>query len=613
MTRSNVIFRVDATDASDQRLDVEIEVEAPFTASSLKLSFPRWVPGSYFLREPIQHVSHLQAIDGDGKPLNVVRKDVDSIVIKDVSSLTKVCIRYKLLCVENTVRSNHLDDTHLHMMPPFTWFLPTSGIDAERMNETHVVEFTLPTDWNVSTQLTFQQTSPHGSGQRHTFTAEHRDALLDGIAECNANEIHRFTVGGRNHALHYWDAGGYKPNEVMLERFIHDIKNIIAEHHALFGPLDEPYHTILHLTDGGRGGLEHTNSQTSMVPRTSLQPGHVEDYRDLVSLFSHEYVHQWNVKRLRPKLFLDYDLQREINTDLLWWFEGATSWIGDIMCLRSGAWSAEGYFADMKRKLKRHHTRSGSSCQALCEASHEAWIHLYRSHAYSRETQISYYLEGELTMFALDAELRKRSKGENGVCDLMKTLYDKHNIYVEDRSKRGVQYNDIRKALTSLTGGRRLGSFLDDVTKEAGNLDLSRAFSIFGLDYKPSDEPKRKQGTESVVWEHFAQGWLGVHVRSQGNKLKVTSHMQHSPVREHLQVGDEIVSVDAIRVTNAEQLKSTLKGKVGSTARVMFARNSVMHDAVLDVALEPNYPTVTTSNGNRLWKSTIRSRQVDSA
>ena len=67
--------------------------------------------------------------------------------------------------------------------------------------------------------------------------------------------------------------------------------------------------------------------------------------------FSHEYVHQWNVKRLRPKLFLDYDLQREVNTDLLWWFEGATSWIGDIMCLRSGAWSAEDYFADMKRKL----------------------------------------------------------------------------------------------------------------------------------------------------------------------------------------------------------------------------------------------------------------------
>ena len=313
-------------------------------------------------------------------------------------------------------------------------------------------------------------------------------------------------------------------------------------------------------------GLEHTNSQTSMVPSTFLQPGHVEDYRDLVSLFSHEYVHQWNVKRLRPKRFLDYDLQREVNTDLLWWFEGATSWIGDIMCLRSGAWSAEDYFEDMKRKLKRHHTRSGSSCQALCEASHEAWIHLYRGHAYSRETQISYYLEGELTMFALDAELRKRSKGATGVCDLMKLLYEKHNIFVQNEAMRGVQYSDIRKGLTSLTGGRRLGSFLDAITKEAGNLDLDKAFSHFGLDYKPSEQPKRKPGTERVVWENFAQGWLGVHVRSQGNKLKVTSHMQNSPVREQLQVGDEIVAIDGLRTVNAEQLKSNLKGKVGTSS-----------------------------------------------
>lgn len=177
---------------------------------------------------------------------------------------------------------------------------------------------------------------------------------------------------------------------------------------------------------------------------------------------------------------------------------------------------------------------------------------------------------------------------------------------------RGVQYNDIRKALTSLSGGRRLGSFLDEITKEAGNLDLDRAFSLFGLKYTPSEEPKRKEGTESVVWENFRQGWLGVHVRTQGNKLKVTSHMQNSPVRERLQVGDEIVAIDALRVVNAEQLKSNLKGKVGTSVRVMFARNSVMNSLLLDVVPEPNYPTVSTSEGNRLWKSTIRSRQVGS-
>ena len=88
--------------------------------------------------------------------------------------------------------------------------------------------------------------------------------------------------------------------------------------------------------------------------------------------------------------------------------------------------------------------------------------------------------------------------------------------------------------------------------------------------------------------------------------------MQNSPVREQLQVGDEIIAIDGIRIINAEQLKSNLKGKVGTTARIMYARNSVMHDILLNVSLEPNYPTVTTSDGNRLWKSTIRSRQPGS-
>ena len=92
MTSSNVVFRVDATDAGDQRLFVEIEVSAPFTSSALKLSFPRWVPGSYFLREPIQHVSHLEAFDEKGNSLKVVRRNVDSIVIRDLASVSKVRI-----------------------------------------------------------------------------------------------------------------------------------------------------------------------------------------------------------------------------------------------------------------------------------------------------------------------------------------------------------------------------------------------------------------------------------------------------------------------------------------------------------------------------------------
>lgn len=609
MTESGITFTVDATQPSHQRLRVEIQIKAPFLKPKLKLSFPRWVPGSYFLREPIQHVTALSVSNESGNALPFSRKDVDSIVISTVQSTKHVTVKYELLAVDLTVRSNHFDHTHLHMMPPFTWFLPTSGIEKERMNMQHSVQFKLPKSWTVTTQLNPVETRDRDGMNVHIYSAENRDDLLDGIAECNPNSVIETIVDGRRHTLDIWDAGGIDPHPAMLERFIHDMESIIREHHALFGIIKEDYHTILHLTDGARGGLEHTNSQTSMVPRTSLQPGNVEEYRDLVSLFSHEYLHQWNVKRLRPKNFLDYDLQREVNSDLLWWFEGTTSWLGDIICLQSGAWSKEDYFADLKRKLKRHHSRSGINSQSLVESSHEAWIHLYRSHAYSRETQISYYLEGELSVFALDAELRKRSNGESGVADLMAKLFHKHNNDVEKISDRGIQYKDIRKALTSLPGGRRLGSFLDEITTQKGVLDLNRAFSLFSIPYQANKQKERKEGTESISWNDFEQGWLGINLRSQNNKLLISSHLQGSPVREYLQVGDEIVALNNQRITSSEQLKTALKGNTGREVAILFSRRSVVKEVNVTPIIQPEYPTVSVCDGNRFWKATTRSLQ----
>ncbi|MDA8777807.1 PDZ domain-containing protein [Candidatus Poseidoniales archaeon] len=609
MTESGITFTVDATQPSHQRLKVAIHIQAPFSKSKLTLSFPRWVPGSYFLREPIQHVTNLSVSDDSGNALTFSRKEVDSIVISDVQSCKSVIVEYQLLAVDLSVRSNHFDESHLHMMPPFTWFLPTSGIEDERMNFQHSIQFKLPKSWTVTTQLDKIELEENNDMNIHIYSAKNRDDLLDGIAECNSNSVIETTIDGIRHTLDIWDAGGKEPHPVMVERFIHDMKSIIKEHHALFGIIEEDYHTILHLTGGPRGGLEHMNSQTSMVPRTSLQPGNIEEYRDLVSLFSHEYLHKWNVKRLRPKKFLDYDLQREVNSDLLWWFEGTTSWLGDIICLQSGAWSKEDYFADMKRKLKRHHSRSGIDSQSLCEASHEAWIHLYRGHAYSRETQISYYLEGELSIFALDAELRKRSNGESGVGDLMAELYHKHNINVEQKGDRGIQYRDIRKALTSLRGGRRLGTFLDELTTKKGVLDLDQAFALFGIPYESSKAKERKDGTEKIAWKEFEQGWLGINLRNQNNKLLVSSHLQGSPVREHLQVGDEVIAINDQRITSSEQLKTALKGNAEEEITILYSRSSIIQEVNVTPINEPKSPTVSACDGNRFWKATTRTLQ----
>ena len=55
----------------------------------------------------------------------------------------------------------------------------------------------------------------------------------------------------------------------------------------------------------------------------------------MLGLISHEYFHTWNIKRLRPAEFAQFDYGRENYTGLLWFFEGFTSYYDDLLVRRA--------------------------------------------------------------------------------------------------------------------------------------------------------------------------------------------------------------------------------------------------------------------------------------
>ena len=604
---SGITFQIDATEGTSRRLQVGLEISGPFTGSTLTLHFPRWVPGSYFLREPIQHMTEFSAEGDHRAQLKSVRHNVDAMKIKVPAGTEKVTVRYRLLADDLSVRANHLDESHLHMMPPFTWFLPTEGIDSARLNMQHTIEVHAPKAWIPAAQYALQGdknqngTLSGNTGTTHVFTTPNRDELLDGIIEINAHPIQSWDVEGRTHHLKLWDSGGHPVDEGMLARFKQDMDRVVKEHHALFGvPSWDNYITVIQLTEKARGGLEHLNSQTSMLPRQCLMPGHEDAYRDLVSLFSHEYLHQWNVKRLRPRNFLDYDLQKEGHSDLLWWFEGGTSWLGDMLCVRSGAWSEEDWRKDLMRKMKRHTTRNGMAFESLTESSHDAWIHLYRGHAFSRETQISYYLEGELTIMELDMELRKRSKGLHGVCDLTALLCQKHALECDPTERLGVTHKDIRKALTSMKGGGRLGTMLDEIVNRKAAPDMGRVMAYFGLTL----EPEHKEKPEQVK-----AAWMGLNLAVKAGRITISTHMAGSPMRQILMPGDEIIAVNGMRCATTSALETALKGHVDQDVRITYAHEGMLRECTVRLPEAPKHNVKLAGKGNKNWRSYIATRQ----
>ena len=139
------------------------------------------------------------------------RIDVDGVKITGVSAASKVLLTYRVLAAEMTCRANHLDESHVHIMPPYTWMLPTKGIASERLDFTHKIILKKPEKWTTAIQL---------SGKEGEWFAEGRDEMLDAIIESNSNPMISFEVEGCKQYLKLWDSGGHKIPEEGLNRFI---------------------------------------------------------------------------------------------------------------------------------------------------------------------------------------------------------------------------------------------------------------------------------------------------------------------------------------------------------------------------------------------------------
>ena len=640
MRRASIHYELDVTAGAAQVVRCAMRIKAQFTSRRVDLAFPRWSPGSYLIREPFRLVHDLTAtanIPSGETRLNPQRHGPSEVRLTIPDATKSVTIEWSQYANDLSVRTNHLDSTHFHLMPSATWPVITTGV-VDFSECKLLVSMLHPADWSATSQmpnysgkinpilkpsqLTSSTESTHSKGVNEGFTNERvendvarttwqpidRDALYDGVIEANPNPEIIFPAGGRTFRLKYWDAAGLPIRQEDMQRLIKAMTQIIDEAHALFGkPPWDDYAIILHLTGKLRGGLEHTGSQTSAVKRTAMDEGDEVGWRDLVSLLSHEYVHAWNVKRLRPKEFLSYDLTKECHTDLLWWFEGVTSWLGDLICVRSGAWSTKDWIDDLEHKMSRHVSMSGNLHQSLAESSHESWIHLYRPHCFSNQTTISYYLQGELAAMCLDLGIRRRTKGKRGLEDVMIDLWKRHGglIIGDDATAPGapnsdaipgIVHDDIRRSMNLVSNGR-MGAELNRLVKQPVLPPIDEWAKAMGHSFTPKSKPKPG---DSV---------LGIKISSKGGQIVVAGFLPNSPARERLQVGDELISIDGRRIRDNLELKSSLRGKVDQeVALLLNRRGGIIASSVIPIQ-PPELGVRLTGKGNALWRSMLLSRR----
>ena len=597
---SEIKYILDVSTRDEQRFYAAVEISNP-VGSRLILAFPRWSPGSYLIREPRRLIHDMSAwaiVSGNNLDCKIERRGPDEIIIKIPQGASSIYVSWFAFGNDLSVRTNHIDSSHFHMIPSATFPRVIAG--SNHSEGPYIVELMHPSHWSATTQLKFVSSNKDGDIVKSIWTANSRDALYDGIIEANANEEILFKAGGRTFRLKLWDAGGVKIESKRIDFLIKSMSDLFSEFHALFGePPWDDYAVILHLTEKARGGLEHTGSQSSQMRRSSLDPGDKDGWRDLISLISHEYVHAWNVKRLRPQTFDDYDLSQEMHTDLLWWFEGVTSWLGDMICLRSGVWSDEDWSTDLKRKLTRFHSMSGWDHQCLSDSSFESWYHLYRPHPHSPETTISYYLQGEIAAMCMDLEMRKRTNGEIGLDDVMVDLWKLHGLHIEGDSGSGgkeprpIIEKDIVSSMNRLSKGR-LNGVVRRLVHGLGAPDMLKWSKGMGRKLEPVESDEQV-------------GWLGVHLAD--SPLRISKFIAGSPLRNQLQPGDEIIAINGRRTRKSSDLKGALRGKVEEEVKLTISRRGGIMEFDVIPAKDPLHPVIISGNGNKLWKAFSSSKR----
>ncbi|WP_027017243.1 M61 family metallopeptidase [Comamonas composti] len=413
-------YRVQAHDLHAHLFSVQLRIARP--AARQRLSLPVWIPGSYLVREFSKNLQALSAEqDGRSTALRQLAKNLWEI---DCSADLPVVVSYQFCAYDNSVRTAWLDSRR-------GFFNGTSLCLRVHGQEqaAHTLELApspATSTWQVATGLEAVTADAQGWG---IYRAADYDELVDCPVELGRFWRGEFTAAGIPHSFVVAGATPGFDGARLLADTQKICETLIAFWHgegeAATHPPMQRYVFMLNAVDDGYGGLEHRNSTALIcgrrdLPRQGLAKA-ADGYTTLLGLISHEYFHTWNVKRLRPREFSRYDYESENYTELLWFFEGFTSYYDDLLLRRAGLLDSAQYLKLITRTINQVLQTPGRHEQSVAQASFDAWVKYYRQDENTPNQTVSYYTKGALVALCLDLTLRR--EGRTTLDEVMRALW----------------------------------------------------------------------------------------------------------------------------------------------------------------------------------------------
>ena len=567
---------------------MQVEVVFPdVPPGPLQVRMSRTSPGRYALHEFSKNVYDVVVTDGAGRPLAPTRPNLHQWDIAGHDGT--VCVRYRVFGdrVDGTYLGVDATHAHINMPAALIW---ARGLDR-RPNQ---VTFERPagTAWNVATQL-------FPTGNPLVFTAPNLQFLLDSPSEFGPGVLETFAAPmapGDSRpaptirvALHHAGTGA------DVAPFVDGVRRIVEQARRLFGEypaFENDTYTFLadYLPWASGDGMEHRNS-TVLTSRGALADSRI----DLLGTVSHEFIHSWNVERIRPRTLEPFNFEEANVSGELWLAEGVTSYYDELLMARAGLIELPALLSDLTAVVSQVTLSPATQFRSAEDMSRMAPF--VDSASWTDRTNwpntfISYYVYGAALGVGLDFSIREKTGNAKSLDDVMRAMWKAHGKV----GGREVGYvdapytsDDVRNTIAEVTGDRVFAAHLMRRFVQGHEvMDYSRLLTQAGLVLR-----SRFPGRASL-------GLLETDQSSGGLRVSGPTRIGSAAYRAGIDVDDVIKAINTQNIGTVEQLEAALKKvKPGDRVTVTFLRRGqqVKTDVVVDEDPRIDIVTVEATGG----------------
>jgi predicted metalloprotease with PDZ domain len=544
MSSSPLKYSVSLDDVHGHRFGVVLYISQNILRNRVaRLQLPAWIPGSYMLRDFAKHIETISAYEvrqkKDIKHQLDIRK-VDSHTWELPRTQGDVRVEYQVYAFDTSVRAAYLDQNRAFFNP--------SSLCLQLLETSYPCEIEVLSPgikgWKVETTLAAKKIDSAGFG---IYSANTYDELID----------YPFALGQFQETN--WSSHGV-PHKMMIQGAINqvdalllkkDLKAICDTHIAFFEPVAQrppfkSYTFIVNAVGDGYGGLEHRDCTVLLCKRDDLPYLNKNSrrslaYEDFLGLCSHEYFHAWMVKRVKPKAFEPYLLDRANHTELLWLFEGFTSYYDDLQLLRSGRIDFSAYLTRIEKTWNMVLRGPGRFKQSVAQSSFDAWTKYYQIDENTPNAVVSYYAKGSLIALALDLMIRKHTKNQHSLDNIIRHLWQMYQL-----TELGMSEYDFDRAIEFILGPSFQGAW--KTFKENyifGTRDLPLKELLSSANVRVIDKALNPAEDADA-----AKQLLGIRNMAVNGWIKLTHVFDGAyAYQAGLSAGDFISSIDGERVT----------------------------------------------------------------